>query len=62
MEFYLDALFDWWCDMVETNWALQEGENVVGVHSTQLQAGLLLEHSLHPDPATATLCTKARCC
>ena len=34
--------------MVEADGALEEGEEGVGVHGAELEAGLLHEHGVHP--------------
>ena len=45
---HLGALFDGRGDMVETDGALEEGEQGVGVDGPQLEVGLLHQHRLHP--------------
>ena len=45
---HLGALFDGRGDMVETDGALEEGEQGVGVDGPQLEVRLLQQHRLHP--------------
>ena len=45
---HLGALFDGRGDMVETDGALEEGEQGVGVDGPQLEVRLLHQHRLHP--------------
>ena len=45
---HLCALFDGRGDVVEADGALEEGEEGVGVHGAELEAGLLHEHGVHP--------------
>jgi len=43
----LDALLDGWRDMVQTDWTLQQREQLVRVHGAQLQGRRLLQDTLH---------------
>ena len=45
----LDALFDGRGNVVETDGALEEDEELTGVHGPQLKGRLLNQQLLHPD-------------
>ena len=51
----LDTLFDGWSDVVQAHWALQQGQQAVSVHQSQLQVGLLHQHRVHDDDAGDSL-------